>query len=949
MRSSGRAVLLIPLALLAIPARAGSPPKVTHNCSKVHTSPRPCKAAVQVTRATTLYFELTVPSTDPETGRVDPDSVTATLSRPGADPVTMFGPNRMWAPGFTGRTIDAFVDGTRAGYGFYTDPDAPLLASTTYTVRVSGSTLDGTPIDPATASWSFTTRRDLAGSALAFDVDASGPTLSWEGRFFSGMVKPNFDTSRLFHQEPVYQLIDAARSDAPEFFLQQRDWPLFSDYWSGGGYFDGNPNLVRERETRRITQIRDLDASTILTLTDLLEGPLYGIPPNRPVSADYHVGDRVLVCDRDKSEAATVTGVNDVSKQVIVNRLTNAAETWTLDWSGSRPGDDPATPDNFSYPLGALRKLSPAGTPRYYWKRLNDEWDQHVAHGRRPHVNVESTSYDLCRIGRGGGQLGGGCPDLPKDWLEWHDVIRALIDHLVDRYGPQIADWYYSIGNEANHNAFWYGTDDEYLAFHDYTANAILHALEQRGIDMARVRIAGPEAGGSADPTGYTSHLLYHASPTAVDPMAGFDERNRVCIDPAFDGLRSTRVQAICSQQGGFGTPLDVAVIHAYKRAADAANSLIDLRRKSLQIDPVTFEHLPINSHETTPDWVTSRDPGGREMYRWGGYFSSWGGEYFRRMLDEGMTDPRQRAGEVTLTVWPYNVNFHGSASIVGQLRIDEDEDGTLDRVDAVPVPFFHFAHLAATMSHELAPLTTQQDAGVTLSGWRSVEPAGDKLLLYAHDVYDTQSGELGGWNVTLRLRNLRFPLVEVVEYRFDNDHPARAALAALPDRGSSGLYTPAEVAAFEDAAQLRAIGPPVRYDVVDGALDLGTRVLAGGVVFLDVRRPDPDGDGVFDPEDCAPDDAQVYHAPVEIGDLAWADRDTLAWTSTIPAAGPATVHDVSRDATCLAMSISASDWTDAETPAPGAAFRYLVRGRNACGASWGRASDGTERQGACP
>jgi hypothetical protein len=944
---AGRGLVAVAILTLALPALAQSAPRVTHNCAKVHTAPRPCKAATQVTPHTSIYFEVTVPTTNAAGDLVDPNSIAATITRTGGTAVTMFGPGQVWAAGYTGETIPSFTDGTRTGYGFFTQPNAPLQPSSTYTVRVSGATLSGIPIDATTTSWSFTTRRDLAGSAASFDIDLAAPTATWEGRFFSGMVKPNFNTSAIFDQEPVYDLIDQARESAPEFFLQQRDWPLFADYWSNL-YFDGAPNLVRERETRRIVSIVDDVNETILFLDDLLEAPLYGISGRR-LSDDYDVGDQVLVCDRSKSEVATVLTVRSSQNRIHVTKLAIPAASWELDFPGSKPGDSPDTPGNFTHPLGALRKFRPAGTPVYYWARLDDEWDRHVAHGRRPHVNVEAVGIDLCITGRVNGTTGGDCANLPKDWLEWHGVIRALIDHIVDRYGEQVADWYYSIGNEPNHNTFWGGTDDEFLAFYDYTANALLHALEARGIDRNRVRIGGGEAGGSADPVGYTSHLLYHASPTAVDPTPGFDERNRVCIDPAFAGLRSTDVEAICTTQGGFGTPVDFVSIHAYKRAADAADSLIQMRQRSLDIDPVTFDRLRVNSHETTPDWITSRDPGGREMYRWGGYFSSWGGDFFRRMLDVAMTDPRKREGEITVTVWPYCRNLPGNTCAVGQLAIDQNGDGVEDRVDAVPVPFFHMAYLASTMSHALAPIGTRQDAGVTLSGWRSVEPLADRFLLYAHDVYDTQSAEPGGWNVTLRLRNLRFPQVDVTEYRFDNDHPARAALAALPDRGSNGVYTPAEVAAFVDAAQLRPIGPAVRYPVAGGALDLPTRLLAGGVVFLDVRGSDPDGDGVFDPEDCAPNDPQTYRAPAEIPDLGWTDRQTFTWTSAIPAAGPSTVHDVARDATCLASGIASATWTDGSAPAPGTLFRYLVRGRNSCGAGWGTASDGTDRTGGCP
>ena len=181
------------------------------------------------------------------------------------------------------------------------------------------------------------------------------------------------------------------------------------------------------------------------------------------------------------------------------------------------------------------------------------------------------------------------------------------------------------------------------------------------------------------------------------------------------------------------------------------------------------------------------------------------------------------------------------------------------------------------------------------------MEPDADLVLLYAHDADDAQGDERSGWDVTLALRNLRFPLVEVTSTAsITTTRRGRRWRRSPP--GDNGVYPPEEVAAFEDGRAARA---------VPGAVRLRDRRTAGsiwrrgcsrrGVVFLECAGPTRIGDGVYDPEDCAPDDAQVYRAPVEIEDLAWSDRDTLAWTSTIPAAGPATVHDVSRDATCLA------------------------------------------------
>lgn len=950
------------LGLTPLLGLAADPPRVTHDCTLVNPLPRPCDNKISITIHSTIYFEVAVPSTNAAASRVDPNSVTATLTWPGGGPVRMLDLGQTFTPGFGGSITDSFTDGGLTGFGFYIVPASPLLPQTTYTIQVDAKTLDAIPIQTAGSTWSFTTRRDLIGSQINFTIDTALAAPAWQGRFLAGTIKPNFDTSTLFDQEPVYDLIDEAKQDAPEFMYLQRDWPLMADYWSGGGFFDGNPNLVRERETRRILSMAAAGADDALTLADLVEGPLYGIAPNRPLSADYQVGDKVLVCDRNKSEQATVKGINDATKRLTISRLVNRPASWQFDYFGSQPSDNPATPDNFSYPLGAVRKYQPSGTPVFYWTRLDHEWDQHLAHGRQPIVNIEGTPYDLCRIGRGNTSFGNSCPDRPKDYLEWHIVIKALVDHLVDRYGTQVAGWYWSIGNEEDLSTFWEGTDNEFLQFYDYTANAILHALEQRGINTNTVRVGGAEVTGIFP--GFITQILYHASPTAVSPSPGFEERNHVCIDPAFVTQRASRVHALCAANADKGTPLDFISTHAYKNAADSANTLIDARNRSLSIDPVTFDRLPVNSHETTPDWIPRRDPGSREMYRWGGYFSTWAADFQRRMLEYGLSDSRRRAGEVTITTWPGNYNFDGIASIVGQFRIDTDGDGTQDRVDAYAVPFFHLAKLAASMSKQARPLVPQTDAGVTVSGWRSVEPHGEKLLIYTHDPQDTESRETHGWSLALQLSQLRFPLYEVLEYRVDHNHPAVAALDAIPRRGSNGVYTPAEVATFGDLTLLQPTGPGTLLTPTAGAATILTSLTSQGFVFLDLRRPDPDGDGVFDPDDCASQDPSAFAVPVEVDGVSFAaDHMTLSWISLSTQAGPGTVYDVYREAAqpvaagqasgsvCLVIGTSNSSAADPGAPLPGFGSRYLVRGRNACGAgSWGADSQSISRViSACP
>nr|MCU0224915.1 hypothetical protein [Acidobacteriota bacterium] len=729
--------------------------------------------------------------------------------------------------------------------------------------------------------------------------------------------------------------------------------------------FDGNPNLMRERETRRILSMSNTATTTVLNLADTIEHALYGVADNRPLSADYHSGDQVLVCDATQCEQRVVQSVSDASRQVQVNKLQTPLSRFNLKPDHAPPADNPRTPDNFPHPVGALRKFSPVGTPVYYWTRLDDELDQHVAHGRRPVMVLHGSPVDACRLGRPENELGGECTDRPKSYLQWDAIVRRLVTHIVDRYGTQALDWTWSIGNEPE--LFWTGTDDEFLAYYDYTANSILRGFEERGLDTARLRIGGGEATGLFP--GYEDQLLYHASPTANFPSGQFEERNHVCIDPAFNGKRAARVAAICSANDNKGTPLDFISVHSYDHADAAAADLQRTHQQARAIDAVTFDRLAVNSHETTPDWIPRRDPDSREGYRWGTFASAWGADYFRRMLEPAMADPRKARGEALMTVWPFNYNFEGVASIAGQLRIDQDGDGSEDRVDAVKTPFWLFAEVAARMSHDVASILPRQDAGVVLSGWRSVGPADDRILLYAHDKFDTGSSERGGWDVQLELSGLRFPLVEVREYRIDPAHPARAALAALPRRTSTQLYRPFEVEAFEALADLRQEGTPVTHAVSGGHLTLATRLLSQGIVYLELRRPDGDGDAVYDPDDncaavanpgqedgdadgrgdacdCAPGDAGAWALPGEVDGLVFdADRTTLQWSSAAPACGPATVHDVYReseghgppgnapDGSCVANGETGSSASDAAIPAPGSAWRYLVRGRNACGA----------------
>jgi xylan 1,4-beta-xylosidase len=74
----------------------------------------------------------------------------------------------------------------------------------------------------------------------------------------------------------------------------------------------------------------------------------------------------------------------------------------------------------------------------------------------------------------------------PRSWREWYDLIAALAQHLVDRYGiDEVATWSFEVWNEPNLEVFWSGTRDDYLRLYDEAARAV------KSVD-GRLLVGGP-------------------------------------------------------------------------------------------------------------------------------------------------------------------------------------------------------------------------------------------------------------------------------------------------------------------------------------------------------------------------------------------------------------------------------------------------------------------------
>jgi xylan 1,4-beta-xylosidase len=79
---------------------------------------------------------------------------------------------------------------------------------------------------------------------------------------------------------------------------------------------------------------------------------------------------------------------------------------------------------------------------------------------------------------------GNGAP--PTDYAKWAALVRATVEHWIERYGiDEVRTWYFEVWNEPNLGPFFRGTRSEYFELYRATAGAV------KAVD-ADLRVGGP-------------------------------------------------------------------------------------------------------------------------------------------------------------------------------------------------------------------------------------------------------------------------------------------------------------------------------------------------------------------------------------------------------------------------------------------------------------------------
>jgi xylan 1,4-beta-xylosidase len=146
------------------------------------------------------------------------------------------------------------------------------------------------------------------------------------------------------------------------------------------------------------------------------------------------------------------------------------------------------------------------GQPEYDFSRVEALYDQLLELGLRPVVELSFMPAALARDPRRTVFAYRGIISPPRDWQQWYDLVRALAQRLVERYGAdEVADWPFEVWNEPNLAVFWSGTQGEYLRLYDEAARAVKDVLP-------RLRVGGPATAAAE----WVEVLAEHAARTGV-------------------------------------------------------------------------------------------------------------------------------------------------------------------------------------------------------------------------------------------------------------------------------------------------------------------------------------------------------------------------------------------------------------------------------------------------
>ena len=167
--------------------------------------------------------------------------------------------------------------------------------------------------------------------------------------------------------------------------------------------------------------------------------------------------------------------------------------------------------------MGVYREVH--GQAVYDFTLLNQVFDFYLSLGIKPLVELGSMPRDLASDPSATNFQWKQGKSPPKDWQKWQDLVANFVQNLRQRYSAEEVDsWYFEVWNEPELEAFWSGTQQDYLKLYDHTV------WGARSVSP-NILVGGPTPSGPHQLTGATrlgenfiNHVLQHRA--LGEPMA---------------------------------------------------------------------------------------------------------------------------------------------------------------------------------------------------------------------------------------------------------------------------------------------------------------------------------------------------------------------------------------------------------------------------------------------
>ena len=269
-------------------------------------------------------------------------------------------------------------------------------------------------------------------------------------------------------------------------------------------------------------------------------------------------------------------------------------------------------------------------TPVYSWDILDRIFDTYLETNCVPFVELGFMPQALTSAPPDvpyGDLRNGGWRYPPKDYRRWQELMQALAEHFLERYGlREVSRWYWELWNEPD-IFYWEGSVEEYCRLYDHTVAGIAAALPN-------ARIGGP---GTTNPS----------SPRAGDFLRAFLEHCLHGVN-AVTGEQGARLDFISFHTKGAGGE----VFSRDKKATPTIEALLRHVESGLHIAnsfPVLAGREVILS-ECDPDgWAAgSRYNSPNLQYRNTEYYASYVASAACKLLDMGTDTPLRVDGMLT-------------------------------------------------------------------------------------------------------------------------------------------------------------------------------------------------------------------------------------------------------------------------------------------------------------